>query len=330
MAGSRGGVSKGGDDIRDGTLVRDTSPRRGVLGTDGRNSVAPYAPSTIDGIYKRVKNMRKAASLAGWMIPNALAALDHFLDCSGTFREIPPWKAGSIHSWFGQDHLAQAKAAFFGTTAKGLSAPVGKATAVALVEAAPGGAKFPSELHFTLTWLGIGGDRGLHGFKIRGYEATRSIDDRLCFFGTAVSSRVRFTAKLTGPTTYRVGPSQWLTYVVDNYDWEGDKGLFPIDLIPGWPSQKEMNLLHQSGKARSYQRSSRSWTAGDQGITPVEIDFSGMSWADVQAIAASRKKFLKEQQEASQKNEQGALPIPPPAEEALAGETDIPRPSNVG
>src|SRR5437588_12120532 len=114
MAGYRraGPTGLGGlsDHIEDGTNAREVSTRPGGVGTGNHDQyVAGRSQSVVSEpreILERARQMRAAAALTG-LVPNAVAALDHYLDRTGAFREIHPWKAESVRSWFERAHVAQ-------------------------------------------------------------------------------------------------------------------------------------------------------------------------------------------------------------------------------
>jgi hypothetical protein len=336
MAGYRrpGPTGVGGliDNIEDGTNAREVSTRPGPVGTGNRDQTHSDRSPTLESdprkILERARPMRDRAARTG-LVPDAVAALDHYLDRTGTFREIHPWKAESVRSWFEKAHVAQAKINFR------LAGGIDTALAKAYDDAASGLATgtVPTSLSFTLSWKGLGGNTGIKGKLIDVYEAYRAVrttlNDTLTYYGSTMKSRVRFLATSTpiAPRRFTVRVDQWQTWVLDNYEFE-DKvfQILGIDLGKAleWPSQREMGLLAKTGLARGFPRSSRSWIITNHDFTPFVVDLGGFTPEQIKAMASLRRvKDAIQQDQERKKVANGNLPDPPPAEDALKGESDL-------
>jgi hypothetical protein len=107
--------------------------------------------------------------------------------------------------------------------------------------------------------------------------------------------------------------SEWKAWVVDNYDWEGDKQFGGAAVRWLLPTQKEMNRLTEVGQGKSYQRSSKSWQM-DTTVPPwtecFKDDAEVLQYAAVRRLKNQWRKETDEHELAD-----GALPAPRPAEE---------------
>jgi hypothetical protein len=282
----------------EGISARREASGRGPV-RQGKNSATP------ENILRRIRKWRDAADVTPFF-PDAVKALDHYLAGTGKFVVIPPGKAKSVRAQSEASHLRKSKEIF---------------SRVAIMEAAAawlaasglparGGQLVPTQIEFTLTY--------------QSGEASRGVsNDNLTYFNSCIMSEVRFQAKqLTIPTDLaeeqfdiRISVAEWKSWVVDNYDWEGDKK-FGLFAALGLPTQKEMNSLHMAGLAKSYQRSSRSWVVSDHGMAPwTETPYSMNT---LREGGMSRLQAKREREEKlSKERRMGALPSPRPAEEML-------------
>lgn len=283
-----------------------TTPIGAPIGTFGVSTDTASAALVADDILRRIKKWRNVASWTG-QFPNAVAAIDHYLDKTGTFVEIPESKVKRVRQESEVKHMAQA---------------VEKMRLVALPEAAAqwiqkngyptkGGQLHPSEVEIVLHWQS-------------GSAAGGVTDDNLTYFGTMIRSEIHILVRQTsepkglddGPVHFELSVMKWKSWAVDNYDWEGDKK-FGIFTSFGLPTQKEMNHLQQVGLAKPYQRSSRSWVNTRHGMDSWQT--FAASLATMKAVGGERLLFNKNQDK-QRKDEKaaGALPSPPAAEDVLS------------
>lgn len=282
--------------IKDGTNIRGLSPEPGSVGR------APQLKAAQD-ILKRILQWRAMADFSGFY-PNAVKALDHFLAATGTFVLIPDSKVSSVRADTEAAHLKKARDAFRNSAIMEAAAVWQAAHGIP----SRGGRLKPPRIEFSMTYQTGASSGGL-------------TDDNLTYYGSTILSEVQFSAEQkTIPSDYDDENFQielkvltWKSWVVDNYDWEGDKkfGLFPL---LGLPTQKEMNLLHQTGVARSYQRSSYSWSVKTHGLSPwTETRYSMKTFKEAAQHRQNTHQRREKQRERERKD--GALPTPRPAEE---------------
>lgn len=287
--------------IADGTLVRACSPRPGCVSAE-----RPASKLGPHDVVKRIRWWRDLASLSGWY-PTAVAALDHYLENTGTFVEIPAGKVEAVRASSEKKHLHEL-----------CDRLVRKK--VALFQAA---AEWHEKGVFT------SGDHRLRPEQIdatvvfaSGTEEPGLTDDNLTYYGSMIHSEVVVTVRQASIPRDRSTDSfdlelairSWRSWVVDNYDWEGDKQ-FGIFAKLGLPSQKEMNSLQKAGIAKAYQRSSRSWQP-EHGIAPWK-ERAG-SFEALQDAGFHRLEKNKADAETRARDlREGMLPTPRPAEELL-------------
>jgi len=252
---------------------------------------------------QRILEWRGYAARTG-LYDGAVKALDHYLDGSGTFVEIPAGKVEKVRKQSEAAHIEKMRG-------KLKFAPM-EAAAVWLGRngyPTTGGKLTPPEIEIILEYQS-------------GISSAGTTDDNLEYYGSAIQSRVRIRVRqktvpadpTSGPVEFDLSVVEWKSWVVDNYDWEGDKS-FGIFVWLGLPTQQEMRSLETWGLAKAYQRSSRSWAAA-HGVVPW-TDFVG-SLATMKSVAPERIKS-KAQTEAGRRVEYagGALPTPEPAEDIL-------------
>lgn len=286
--------------VEDGTSARRDTSSPGPVGRR-KNS------ATTKDVLRRIKDWRGLANFTG-LFPDAVKALDHYLGGKGTFVEIPASKVKSVRADAEAIHLQKSRDAFKGVAIM----EAGAAWLAANGFPTNGGKLVPPRINFLLTYQTGTVSRGV-------------TNDNLTYFGSSIMSEVRFQAEqLTVPTDpneesfdIKISVVQWKSWVVDNYDWEGDKkfGFFPS---LGLPTQKEMNSLQTAGLAKSYQRSSRSWIVKDHGMS---------SWTEtpyamktLQEVAKSRQASnLRKVKDRNRERKMGALPTPRSAEEMVQG-----------
>jgi hypothetical protein len=265
-----------------------------------RPTDAPVLTDADQALLAKVKRMKWLARQLKFT--HAVEALDHYLDGSGTFVEIPDAKVRRTRAEAESRHQDQ----FTGL----IRAPLGVGTVFALRQLtdASGKAKPPDhwparatvEMEFTSGVARAGVD-----------------DDNLTYYGSQIHSvvTVEFTRDAQG-RTYTCRITRWRSWVVDNYDWEGEKqfgGKIGHLILP---SQGEMRHLAAIGKAKPYQRSSRSWEAAVPAATWTES-------FETDHLVEEYARVRKEKIERAEKDRQaeaagGALPVPGPAEE-MAG-----------
>lgn len=115
---------------------------------------------------------------------------------------------------------------------------------------------------------------------------------------------------------YECSVTRWKSWVEDNYDWEGDKEFGPEYFHFIRPTQREMNELAKYGCAKSYQRSSKSWTNPVDDIQPWKECFQ--DGAELDRNAEYRRDLIEDRERARREEAaDGALPSPGPAEDQL-------------
>jgi hypothetical protein len=256
---------------------------------------------------KRIRWWRDLAAFSG-LFPTAVAALDHYLDNTGTFVEIPAGKVESVRATSEKMHLHKLCDRLIGRK-------------VALFQAA---AEWHENGAFT------SGDCQLRPDPIdatvvfaSGTEEFGLTDDNLTYYGSTIHSEVVVAVRQASIPRDRSTDSfdlelairSWRSWVVDNYDWEGpgkELGIFPK---LGLPTQKEMNSLQKAGIAKAYQRSSRSWQP-EHGVAPWK-ERAG-SFEALQDAGFHRLEKNKADAETRDRDmREGMLPTPRPAEELL-------------
>jgi hypothetical protein len=259
------------------------------------------ATSEDEETLRKVKRMRKLADALGFT--QAVQALDHYTNGTGGFVEIPAAKMKAVRDESQADHrkkLLKAVQSKFGARTmlalEGLVDAKGKAKAET---------DWPKKVTFQMDYKS-------------GVERTGVSDDNLAYYGSQIKSEVTIEATRTANTrSYTLNIIRWRSWVVDNYDWEGDKKFGGDNWFYRWllPTQKQMNRLTKIGKAKSYQRSSRSWQVMDRGGSWTE---SFQDAKDVADDARIRKLKISDRAKANEEElKEGALPDPPPAEEML-------------
>jgi len=285
---------------KDGYLTRRTIPAPGSIGVKQK-----LRKAAANGVLQRIKKWRNFANWTG-LYPNAIKAMDHYLSGTGTFVEIPSAKVDSVRIEAESAHLQKAKAAF----KRAAVLEAGAAWLAAKGFLSNGGELKPKLIKFTLSWQS-------------GKSSGGVTDDNLTYYGSSIMSEVLFQAKQVGMPSnlsdeefsVHLQVIEWKSWVVDNYDWEGDKefGFFPK---LGLPTQKEMNSLQKHGLARSYQRSSRSWKVESHGFAAWTSPIA--SFNTFREVAVSRSQAKQEKENDRRKDQKkGALPTPRPAEEVL-------------
>lgn len=250
---------------------------------------------------EKIRNRRDWARKLG--LKKAADALDHYLSATGDFQEIPSEKVLSVRDEAEDSHqekfLGQVKDQFGARTMiayLGLTKPDRKARPES---------EWPAKLKFKMSYLSGKATPGLN-------------DDNLAYYGSQIKSEMIIECNRSHvPRAYVCNITKWRGWVVDNYDWEGDKQFGGDNAFFKWlfPGQKDMNRLQLDGLARSYQRSSRSF----------DLLFSVAPWQerfenddDVEKAAEARRMKMQWAKEADERNQKaGALPIPGPAEEIL-------------
>jgi hypothetical protein len=212
-------------------------------------------------IKELVERVNALIDFADWIAEDARAALQHYMNGSGSFVEIPAEYAREVERgsvldpgcWPDhRDNLVGRMQDDSGTK--------GRLALRVVEEVVPPGdpesirvkpeSEWPWEV--TLTYDFASG---------RDVDSFWEISDSLTYFGSALRSVVKVRCRRYDPDlprNYLCSVESWRTWVVDNYDWEGAKGGFGIGDLR-LPTQEEMNSLREVGCARAYQRSSRSW-----------------------------------------------------------------------
>ena len=141
-------------------------------------------------------------------------------------------------------------------------------------------------------------------------------DDNLAYYGSMINSEMTLRCvRKKGTRSYDCSIIHWRSWVVDNYDWEGDKKFGGNNPIIRWilPTQKQMNRLTKINCAKSYQRSSRSWQM-PQNTPAWNIEFVNDEEVAYKA-KTRREKITNRSAQQKKETEDGALPVPGPAEE---------------
>jgi hypothetical protein len=275
-------------DVDDGTAPRATMPPPGTLSPEDEETIA------------KVRRMRALAGRLGF--PHAVGALDHFLDRTGAFVEIGPAKVQSVRHESEASHkeklLKLVRSSLGARTVLALQALVddhGKVKPVA---------QWPSKATVTMDYMS--------GVAHPGID-----DDNLAYYGSMIKSVLLVECTRGEGRTYVFRIASWRSWVVDNYDWEGDKQFGGNNPFLRWllPTQRQMNRLNTIGYARSYQRSSRSWQM------PFEVAPWQESFATDEVVAQDaevrRHKNQQRQDQETKDRKDGALPVPGPAEDVI-------------
>ncbi|MCB9926117.1 MAG: hypothetical protein H6822_28470 [Planctomycetaceae bacterium] len=298
-----------------GSICQERNPTVKDLGTTARTRALPAGPVRVtpgelsepaepitsedEETLRKVARMKKLA--AGLGFPKAVAALEHFLGRSGSFVEIPASKASSVRKESEASHqqklLKAVQSKFGAKTVLAMNALVSP-QGLALAET-----KWPTRVTFEMDYKS-------------GVERAGVSDDNLTYYGSQIKSVVQIEAVRKASTRcFVLQVVSWKSWVVDNYDWEGDKKFGGDNAMLRWllPTQKQMNRLTRIGKAKSYQRSSHSWEAINVG-QPWTVCYDDDD--DIVADAKIRKmKIEKRQKLNAAELTEGALPDPSPAEE---------------
>ena len=251
---------------------------------------------------EKILRLRSIAQKSG--LRNAVKALDHYLGGTGAFVEIPQSKVDSVRQEAEKQHIE--------TIIKLLVTQHRAATKLAATGLVESGGKakpeklWPKKITFQLEYES-------------GVERSGVNDDNLTYYGSAIHSEMTVEGNLVpGTRCYELQFAKWRAWVVDNYDWEGEKQ-FGGSLFSGIiPSQADMRRLETVGVAKAYQRSSKSWTIAQK-----------QKWKecfDTDEMVAGYAKVRRDIDNANQLNRKqnaadGALPTPPPAEEVQRQKT---------
>ena len=293
----RPGTTGGKRPTTDGSTRATSAKTNGAKVATAKVAVSTQLSVEDKELIAKVARMRSWASSLGFT--NAVAALDHYLGKSGEFVEIPESKVTSVRKEAETDHQRKLIAA--------IQHNLGARTMLALTGLvdATGKAKrvetWPRTVEFEMDY-GSGVARG--GVS----------DDNLTYYGSVIQSRVVIRGQRIEKTRcYTLQIKSWKSWVADNYDWEGDKqfgGRYFTWLLP---SQKQMHHLSEIGRAKPYQRSSKSWMS-----TSTSSTWNECFDTDHDAEADAKIRKLKQQhRSANQERERksGALDMPGPAEE---------------
>jgi hypothetical protein len=149
-------------------------------------------------------------------------------------------------------------------------------------------------------------------------------DETVTYYGSTLRSEFGVRCRRVNQNdewpSYLCEVKTWETYVVDNYDWEGDKELgfksitdYVLPESYEFPSQSDMRKLGEAGCARPYQRSSKFWIPKDlDGPNRIKAWVEKYESKDEIETAAIKRYFADKDDH----RPRGALPIPPPADEA--------------
>lgn len=280
---------------------------------------AAQSDPAVAHILSRVKRMRAVAIVS--RLDGAKDALDRYLLGSGDFSEIPAEHAEFVRIQAGADHKAKAKAAHIdnGAAARALAMELEKFPGWPDVQ--------PQTVRFKTDYTG--------GKGAANYSKP---DNFLEYNGSTIKSEYMWKCERNTDGSYNCAPESAKSWVVDNYDWEGEKSIVGsiakkvTDTARGqqviaanlWmhliPSQSEMDQLRKAGCAKSFQRSSKSWPT-DAFEMAHTVSFN--SPADVTQAARERRTTLKKRSIWEQEfaEDFGELPSPRPAEEQLLGPT---------
>ena len=267
--------------------------------SDPEGIVGPKCESNSETM-KKVRRMRSWAESLGFT--RAVQALDHYLEGSGEFVEIPTGKVESVRAQSEASHkqkfLEKIQGHFGAPEMLALQALVDQGNNTKPLDAWPATAEFQMDY--------------LSGTAKAGVS-----DDNLAYYGSMIKSVVTIRCKhKQGERAYECRIIKWQAWVVDNYDWEGDKQFGGS--LGAWilPSQQDMNQLAKAGCAKPYPRSSRSWEIPH--ATPWTVEY--MNDEEVKLKAKFRREAIRDRQETLAKEaKEGALPIPGPAEGILGG-----------
>jgi hypothetical protein len=231
-------------------------------------------------------------------------ALDRYLSATGEFQEIPAEQVQMA-----RDALEDAHKHRFLTQVK---EEKGARTMIAFLglikpdrKARPD-SEWQAKLKFKMTLLSTNEMPGVN-------------EANLFYSGAQLKSEMLIECKRSNvPRTYICTITKWRGWVVDSYDWPGDKIFGGDNVFFKWlfPSQPDMNRLMLEGLGRPYQRSSRSF----------DLPFSVAEWQELfkndeeveQAAEARRLKIQWTKDEEEQKLRAGSQPVPGPAEEILS------------
>jgi hypothetical protein len=285
----------------------------------------PAVPKDVEETLGKLSKLRLAAKGRG--CGAAVAALDHYLDLSGAFVEIPNDKAMRVRNRFENQHRERTIEKIFK-----LRAAEGQFAMDALAASGTNFYENDSSLPLILK-----GSDGFHAkpeskwpksfsFKMHfanGPQDTEGFCDMLEYAGEVINSELTIEARrIDTSRCFELQIVNWKSWVVDNYDWEGDKALGiggnswrgGISL-PFVPSQQEMNHLQKVGFAKPFQRSSRSWQVTDRRSFKVCFDDD----ESIKTSAIGRRLQLDSAKQTKKLEEdEGALSISRPAEEVQA------------
>lgn len=301
---------------------------------------AREADPDLDDIYERVIMWRDIAFGLGLI--EAVSAMNHFLQGSGRFVELPGDYAAKVREQSWATHWPKAEQALKGGNPAGGGPGVKGSLAKALCTIIPapvpatGGEPdkgyiyaarpeedWPYEVTVKLSYASGSGAGAI--------DRTLNPDESVAFAGSVIKSdfevRCRKASKTGEAARYLCQIEAWDAYVVDNYDWEGDKVLgfkaitdFLFHPMAHFPSQREMLKLEEAGCAKAYQRSSKFWIPKDfseapQRIKPwfesFELDDGTPSPEMIELFAAFRTRAdLRDE-----RRPRGALPYPGPADD---------------
>ncbi len=288
----------------------------------------PKIKKTIEDL----EGKRKWASRVRYTM--SLAALDHFLDGTGTWKEIPQniVENTRVRGW--ADHKKKAEEVFETGAKSKLARELMKTPSKQPFFDSPKPVDdWPGIVEVEMEW-------------ISGPKTYIKTDENLAYNGATIRSQVIIECFRSSAErmAYDCRIRAWRAYVYDNYDWDyaqDDKQAFL-----GWPSQSEMDDLTKVGCAKSYQRSSSLWNPAQEtrrwsfSDAPEAIDgepeWDPQRWsvrfsseADVRASAQARWEQDDDRRNLQNTEENtgvGALPIPGPAEEMKGGKPVWPPP----
>ena len=174
-------------------------------------------------ILSKVRRMREWAKKLGFH--QAVAALDHFLGNTGTFVEIPSEKVKQVRAESEGSHktkLLQAVRGHFGAPTMlaftGLVTSNGKAKPEQ---------QWPERVEFVMDYTSGTARPGIS-------------DDNLTYYGSMIKSEVTLRCIRKAKTrSYDCEIIRWRSWVVDNYDWEGE-----------FTSDKEVEFKAQSRREK--------------------------------------------------------------------------------
>lgn len=256
----------------------------------------------------------------------AAKAVKHYLSGTGAFVEIPQAKVSSMRTEWEETHLKRAYAAFqHGIRQEGLvysrfHGGARNVLALTWLTTKSGQAlpisEWPESCQVSMSYAdGPQVSWDVLGFAIpkphavaKWWLSSEYRDDWFEYFGSTIRSEVVIECSRVRPFSYSMAIVEWRSYVVDNYDWEGDKDV----RLPGFPTQQEMRRLAAVGCARAYERSSCSWLVPVRPFDAWAADYDPPH----DLTAASFVECLAHDRRAMEMQpvEQDALPPPGPAE----------------